>query len=390
MLNEALLQIIHNEPSYCFGTTSTKVCVTRMGGMMAPVTFYADSDAPVQPYYINPWANEGCDDDVPTLLAVLRGDLFCAPFGGNDDPHEGTTYPPHGSTANLAWALAEARMDDDGTSVRMTQTQPQGGEVEKTMAVLEGQSVIYSRHRLRGMSGPMCLGHHPNLFIPDEAGQGYMSHAPHRFAHVYTQPVENPEERGYSCLKPNTPIEDFRAVPTITGETTDLTRYPNRRGFEDIVMLSAREDLEFAWTAFSLPSSGYVWFSLKDPKVLASSLVWMSNGGRHFPPWNGRNINTIGLEEITAYFHEGIATSAAENFVNAQGIPTSVQLNPDTATDVNFIQGVARIDEDFKRVASIEAVDEGTIRLVSEEGKSVETNVAWGFLKSGALEDFIE
>ena len=390
MLNEALLQIIHNEASYCFGSSSTKLCVTRTGGMMAPVTFFADTDNPVEPYYVNPWSEEGCSPDIPSLLAVLRGDFFCAPFGGNDDPYEGAAYPPHGATANLPWTIGELRMDDNGAALRINQEQPLGGEVEKWLAVLEDQSVVYSRNRMMGMKGPMCVGHHPNLFIPDSAGQGYMSHAPHRFAHVYTEPVEVPEERGYSYLKPNTPIEDFHAVPTITGETTDLTRYPNRRGFEDIVMLSTREDLDIGWTAFSLPSLGYVWFSLKDPKVLASSLVWMSNGGRHFPPWNSRNINTIGLEEITAYFHEGHASSAVPNFVNEQGIPTCVQLREDMPTDVNFIQGVVRTDLDFKRVASIETVDENTVRLVSEEGKSVETNVDWGFLKSGVLKDFIE
>ena len=236
----------------------------------------------------------------------------------------------------------------------------------------------------------MCLGHHPTMWVPEGAGQAYLSFAPHRLAHTYIEMTAKPEsEKGYSKLLPNTKIEDLTRCPTMTGETTDLTRYPNRRGFEDIVMLCAAEELTMGWSAFSMPSLGYVWFSLKDPRVLASTLLWMSNGGRHSAPWNGRNFNTLGIEEITGFFHEGIASSAKKNFVSDMGVPTSVSLNPSEPLGVNFIQGVARITSDFTRVSSIVPTDEHSIRITSEEGKHVDVAVEHGFITDGKLKDLI-
>jgi len=226
--------------------------------------------------------------------------------------------------------------------------------------------------------------------VPDQAGQGYLSFAPRAHAHTYIHPTERPEGKGYSLLKPDAAIEDLRRCPTITGETTDLTRYPARRGFEDIFMLGAAPELALGWTALAVPSRGYVWFSLKDPRVLASTLVWMSNGGRHFAPWNGRNVNCIGLEEITAFFHEGLAASASDNCMNSLGIPTFLSLTAERATTVNLIQGVARIEPGFTYVERIEALDEGTVRLTSAEKKRVDVSVSLPFLASGKIKDLLE
>lgn len=388
--NQALLQIVNNEPSFCFGTASTRLAVTRTAGMMGPVTFFADSPAPVEPYYMNPWWNEGVDASQPTLLGVLRGDFFCAPFGGNGEPFDGTVYPPHGEPANMPWQLDEHRATSAGAAIQMSQGQTlRAGQVRKQIAVLEGQSVVYSRHDLAGMSGPTTLGHHANLFLPDGVEPAYLSFAPHRYAHTYVEPTERPEGRGYSIIKPDAQIEDLTRCPLINGETTDLTRYPTRRGFEDIVIICSDQARDFGWSAFSVPALGYVWFALKDPKALASTLLWMSNGGRHFPPWNGRNVNTIGIEEITGFFHEGIAPSARENFLEKMGVPTHVELSPERPTTVNYIQGVARLPQGFTRVASIEASGETGVRLTSEEGLSIEVALEISFITKGILKDLI-
>ena len=63
----------------------------------------------------------------------------------------------------------------------------------------------------------------------------------------------------------------------------------------------------------TFPAERFVWFALKDPRILRKTVLWISNGGRHYPPWNGRHINVMGLEEVTAYFHLGLADSARKN-----------------------------------------------------------------------------
>lgn len=378
--------IIHSQPSYTFGTASTRVSVTRTAGMMAPVTFFADSDAPIQPYYIAPWADEAADT-LP-LLQALRGDFFCAPFGDNAEPFEGRTYPPHGEPSNEDWIPLELRETGQGAALSMAMDLGTGGRVTKHIAALEGESVVYSLHTLAGIEGPMCLGHHPCLVFP-EGVEARLSFAPHIHAHTYTQPVERPENRGYSALRPDTAIEDLTRVPTIHGGTTDLTRYPARRGYEDIVMLCGDTNQPFGWTCASVPECGYAWFSLKPPKKLCSTLLWMSNGGRHWSPFNGRNLNCLGLEEITGYFHEGLASSARANFISKMGHPTFIPLSIKAETHIPFIQGVARVPSDFGAVARLQAADGHTLELVSETGRHVEVKLDLAFLETGRLHELV-
>ncbi len=37
----------------------TELALTVNGGHMAPVKFFADTDTPVEPYYMSPWQEEG-------------------------------------------------------------------------------------------------------------------------------------------------------------------------------------------------------------------------------------------------------------------------------------------------------------------------------------------
>jgi len=55
------------------------------------------------------------------------------------------------------------------------------------------------------------------------------------FGQVFPQAFERPENGGYSFLKPGAEFKSLDAVPAINGETADLTRYPARRGFEDLL-----------------------------------------------------------------------------------------------------------------------------------------------------------
>jgi hypothetical protein len=48
----------------------------------------------------------------------------------------------------------------------------------------------------------MNLGHHAMLKFPDQPGSGVVSTSRFVFGQVYTKPVELPENRGYSILKP--------------------------------------------------------------------------------------------------------------------------------------------------------------------------------------------
>lgn len=370
---------IHKQPSFQLRSSTVEAYVTEQGGHLAPVVFDR-TGRKIQPYSVAPWAEEKVDPAMPEILKVLRGDFFCMPFGGNEQPFKGEKFPVHGETANNKWNFESFDQTNDGTTLHLSMdSRMRKGRVDKYIGLVDGQNAVYSRHVISGMSGPMNIGHHATLKFPDDPGSGIVSFSPFRFGQVFVEPTEQPENKGYSMLKPGHEFTSLDEVPTITKEMADISRYPARRGFEDIVQVVADPDRDVAWTAVSFPGQRYVWFALKDPKVLAGTIMWISNGGRHYPPWNGRHVNVMGLEEVTSYFHIGIAASAKKNPFNDKGVPTVLQMKPNKPTVVNYIMAVALTPPNFTGVKQI-IVDEKGCTLVAESGKSVKAAIDTAFL----------
>src|SRR5437762_3580418 len=98
------LHIIHGQPSWSFRSSHVHANLTKLGGHLAPVAFRL-AHRLVTPFSVAPWAEEKLPPDTPALLRALRGDFFCAPFGGNGTPWRGEKHPPHGETANSRWQL---------------------------------------------------------------------------------------------------------------------------------------------------------------------------------------------------------------------------------------------------------------------------------------------
>jgi hypothetical protein len=175
-------------------------------------------------------------------------------------------------------------------------------------------------------------------------------------------------------------------VPCIDGSTTDLSRYPARRGFEDVAILCTDSTVALGWSAVTYPEQGFVWFALRDPQQLASTLLWFSNGGRHFPPWNGRHVNVLGVEDITGFFHVGLAASCRPNLLSERGIRTCLAPNAEGRLSISYIQGVARVPPGFDRVAMIEPHQTGgSVVLHAESEVAVEVRCHVDFLRTGTL-----
>jgi len=376
-------RIVYGQPSWRLTSADVEAFVTEMGGQLGPVTF----DRRVrkfQPYSVAPWAEEPVDRSLPPIIRALRGDFFCLPFGGNARPFRGEKHPVHGETANARWQFESLETNDRRTCLHLSlQTKIRPGRVDKQIWLVNRQNVIYSRHVVTGMRGHMNLGHHAMLKFPDLPDCASVTTSHFVYGQVFPQAFELPEKRGYSCLKPGAEFRSLEKVPTLTGETADLTRYPARRGFEDLVMLVSDPEAPFAWTAVAFPQERYVWFALKDPRVLPETVFWISNGGRHYPPWNGRHINVMGLEEVCSYFHHGLAESVRPNPVSAKGFATCVALNPRKPLVVSYLMGVAKIPVGFDRVISIRASsNRRAILLQSASGRYAHAPVHLDFLRS--------
>ena len=378
------LHVVQGQPSWSFASSHVAAHLTKLGGHLGPVAFQLGKKT-VSPYSVAPWAEEKLGADVPALLHALRGDFFCAPFGGGT--WRGEKHPPHGETANATWFLEAF----EKTGVRVTlhaslATKVRKGRVDKFISLVDGHTAVYSRHVLSGMRGPMNLGHHAMLKFPETPGSGAISTSKFTEAQVLPEPFERAENFGYQSLKPGAAFKSLARVPQLDGGIADLSRYPARRGYEDLVMLTADPKLPFAWTAVTFAEEGYVWFAMRDPRVLRQTIFWISNGGRHYAPWNGRHTAVMGLEEVTSYFHLGLGASAKPNSLNRRGIPTTLALHAKKPTTVNYIMAMAAIPKGFDRVAEIRAAGAGDgdgVELVAESGKRATCALDVGFLGQG-------
>lgn len=367
---------ISGQASWRLQAPGVEAWLTRAGGHLGPVTF-SQGRRSVQPYSVAPWCGTKDAAGLLPVLRSLRGDFFCMPFGGNGTPWRGEAHPVHGATANANWKMEEYEGHALTVSLR---TEPRLGRVEKRVEIRPGHHAIYQRHTISGMSGPMCPGHHAMLRFPAEPGSGLLSTSAFVLGQVFPEPFEQAEQYGYQSLKPGERFLSLESVPRLDGSMADLSRYPARRGYEDLVMLVADPMLRFAWNAVSFPDHGYVWYALRDPLVLRSTILWISNGGRHYAPWNGRHVDVMGIEDVTSYFHYGLAESAGPNPLTAKGIPTCLLLDASKPTVIASIQGVAFVPKGFGRVTDISA-GAGGVALRDEAGRKVQAPLDLSFLE---------
>ena len=380
---------VHSQPSAILATKDVEVAVTTRGGHMAPVTFFRSSDRPVQPYSVSPWQDEAPLPMPAPVLVTLRGDFFCMPFGGNSAEVAGEKHPPHGEIVGELWEVVGTKQAGDVSTLTMEiDTKVRKGRVIKELSLVDGQNAVYSRHTIEGFAGRAPLGHHATLAMPEKEGAVRIATSPIRFGMTCPGVFSDPKQREYQALLPGAKWTDLAKVPVAWkgAADADLTRLPGRYGYADLVQLvneSSEKTGGPAWTTATLPADGYLWFALKDPAVLTTTVFWMENHGRHGHPWNGRN-NCLGIEDATAFFADGLAASVSDNLLSKEGIATAVTLTADKPTTVNYIQGVVRIPEGFENVKTLEFAP-GEVTFVSTTGQRVTAPVRHEFLAIGTF-----
>jgi hypothetical protein len=117
-------------------------------------------------------------------------------------------------------------------------------------------------------------------------------------------------------------------------------------------MLTSDPKERFAWFAVVNPKARWLWFSLKSPVTLPSTLLWMSNGGRFYPPFSRRHTQVLGIEEAVSFFHHGHRASTEPNFLQQKGVPTSLKLGPASMISVRYAFGAVPIPAGFQKVVN--------------------------------------
>ena len=395
----SIIRTYYGQPSYTLGNNLVDVYISVQGGHLT-ADFKAsnaggsnanteggnsgygkNTGRTISPFFVAPWWKEAPYQNEDEIIKVLRGDFFCLPFGGNNEPYNGKKYPVHGETSNRNWDFISKRDTETEDEIVLSMDLKIGsGSVQKNIKLRKDEPVIYSSHRVSGFTGKAPIGHHPILKFPETTGSGIIDISPPTAGFTTPVPIEDPALGGYSRIKPGEEIKDLHSVPCIDGSMIDIGRYPTSFGYEDIVIFINDSVKDFVYSAVSFPSKGYLYFQLKNPRVLAETLLWMSNGGRHYAPWNGRVRGVLGLEEITGFYHYGIKASLNDNFFKDRGYKTYIEFTEDKLFDVKLIMGTVPVDKDFKGVKDIVKKDSYTVTIIGRGNEQIDVPCRLDFL----------
>jgi len=298
--------------------------VHATGGMLGPARFDGGGGVGFEPFYVRPW-DLAEDSGEAGILRNLRGEFPCVPFGAAREVADlspdwkalawtQAEDDPHGPSSNRDWALAGRAAG----AITLRLDYPEDHAVASLVRRIEGRGrtltfdlEVHVRRSVR-----LPLGLHPIFRLGP--GTRNVRLTPGRFAFGQTFP--GTLEPGRALLKPDARFTSLAAVPGPSGPV-DLSALPLEQRHESLVQLCGVDG------SFSLdyPDEGRRVTLRWDPRAFPSCILWMSNRGRDYAPWSGRNL-ALGVEPVCAAFDLGNHVSAGENPLNRQGVATAVDL----------------------------------------------------------------
>lgn len=306
--------------------------VQRLGAMLAPVRFKLHDGSLVEPLHIPAWADTPLSPDLPGVVRGLRGEWPCVPFGHDrrsglvDDwadivvgpsvlPAES---PPHGVSANSDWDWVESA--EDRLSLRLIYPSDHPIEWVEREIMPDHQSPAVDCH-LKVMPRADCrlpLGVHPTLALPKMVGAARLSIPSSTSIRSFPGSLEE----GSEIFRSNAVCDDIRDVPAHKGGTIDASALPLEGQGEDLLQLVG---VETGQVFLDNPEQGYRFSLTWSAADFPSLLIWFSNRGRHYAPWNGEHA-ALGLEPICSAFDLGERMASADNPIARQGIATACDL----------------------------------------------------------------
>lgn len=317
------------------------------------------------PFYTAPWVDDpkiASDESLLPNLRFLSCDFFCAPFSATDDP----AIPPHGWPANSRWELLDAIAHKSGGSVARyaLQKRIQGARLIKEITLRDGHPFVYQRHIFEGGAGAISVASHA---MTKFATHGKLSFSPKAYGEAPPKPQESDPARGRSALAYPSHFEDLSKVPLKAGGTASLRTYPIASRHEDFLMLVEARGRDLGWAAAVRDDAKDIVLSLKNSGDFPVTMLWFSNGGRDYPPWNGRNVGVFGIEEGRVWSANGYKVSIAPNPLSESGVPTALELQPNSSAEVRHVIGGLPLPKGWSEVGGIENDGNG-LRLADVSG----------------------
>jgi hypothetical protein len=284
----------------------------------------ADQGRDLAPLHTAPWvAASEPTEGLPVHLARLAGDFFCAPFAAEDG-----ASTMHGWPANGHWTVQQS------PSLRAVLDHPvSGATVIKDLILHDDHPFVYQRHVFLGGQGETSLANHAMISLP---GGGTLRFSPKRWFETSPASQETDPTRGRSALAYPARSADPRRFPRADGTVTDLTTYPWAPGNEDFVIGVEAPGHALGWTAVTRHGEGDLYLSLRRAQALPMTMLWHSDRGRDYAPWNARHANVLGVEEGAAPHMLGLGNPAT---LTEAGQSTGLTLFPHGTAEARHVIG---------------------------------------------------
>lgn len=321
------------------------------------------------PLHSAPWLDEqnvAMPSDTPPVVRYLAGDFFCAPFGASDVEEA----PPHGHTANSSWSVLNS---SSGTARLRADREVMGAQVEKELVLAAEAPLLLQRHHISGGSGGLTCAHHPMVSL---ASSGQLCCSTKLIALTGSTPLD----QGRNFLAAASNSADLRSFPTAAGGRVDLLQLPIATSHEDFVTLVEQPGNEIGWTAIVRHTEQDIVFFVKRPTQLPLTMLWHSNAGRDYAPWNGRHCGVVGIEDGCAEGSNGHQAALVANDITKLGVPSCFELAADKTHVIEHLTGCVKLPVGWQQIVEISLVT-GTLTLQEASGAELELPVAPDWLQ---------
>ena len=316
--------------------------VQTTGCMIGPVFFKTAEGKVVQPFHIAPWSEEQQKEELSPIMKRLRGEWTCVPFGAARKIDKLTPdweavkweeYEdmPHGPSSSLEWTLAEQTKE----KLVFTLEYPATHDIRKLTRTItpdpEKAAIRFELQVEARRDTKLPIGLHPTFRLSHEPLKCKLQ--PSKFSFGITCPGDF--EPGAYILEPNALFASLSSVPAADHSHLDLSRLPLQQNCENLVQLCGIDG------SFELVNEEdqYTMRLEWNKDQYPSCVLWMSNRGRSYYPWNSRNL-CLGIEPVNAAFDFGNHVSLAENPIRKKGIPTAMEFKKDVVWKTEYSIGV--------------------------------------------------
>ena len=317
------------------------LAVHAAGGMLGDVKF-KHAGRTLRPFYEVPWIDNAQAAGAEGLVAHMRSEFPCVPFGVPYRPDQVDTAWQAALTAPLAVTQFDREGDasDDllhgygaigewtlvgqsASETRIAIDYPASSAIARLTRIVRADpacaAIDFELQIEARRASARPLGLHPNIALPSLTGALRIDPGPFAFGMVHP----GGPEPGVSLARAGAQFAELGAVPLGTGGYAAFDRLPLAQDTEEILQLCGVDGR----VVLTDDAAGATYRLSWDASVLPSLLLWISNRGRRYAPWDGRNL-CVGVEPIAGAFELGCQASLAANPINAQGVATAVTLDP--------------------------------------------------------------